>query len=170
VRSGGFRAWTPGDKGKARTITDDEFYKDYMGVEPPQQLPPADQLDKMSDEELKKLGVTRRPNAEQSKTGIRGSVFKVGGNPAVAPLKVPVHAYKGKIKPFEKFDDKDDRRALSGMSEPDGYFSLALPPGVYTIVVEVDGKCRGNALSSTDWPTVEVKDQWLDYEFRVPAR
>lgn len=161
--------------GKTQVVNADEWNRLYMGMMP--QFT-AEQLAKMTDAELQKYGYTKMSRDEFSKKygnadnkGVRGKVVRVGGAPnPVEPVYCPVHVFKGTVKPFEKYDKNDDRIAQSIHTEKDGSFSVNLPPGTYTVVVELEGgKLRGNAFDPTVWPTVTVGIGWVDYEFRVPA-
>lgn len=199
-RGGGYLAylWDTNDPLKLDEAT---FYRDYMGIEPPPSLPPQDKLDKMSDEELQKLGIRRmtkeeyekqgktpkepeKPAAVTAKTGIKATVNVVGGKEGVTPLaSIPVMIFKGKVKqPFEAFpQDKakveemlkalavDSPLVTLTKTDKDGSFSVTLPTGIYTVIVEVQGKLRGNAFNPGVWPTCEVPAEgWLEYDFKVP--
>ncbi len=151
-------------QGEPVLVKEADWYRTYMSVEPP--LSPAE-LEKLSDEQLKEIGI-QRVVAPEGKTGVRGRVLRVGGNPALVPLKVPVHVFKGEVKPFAKYDPKDDRIALSVHSDANGQFAVPLPPGLYTVVIELEGKLLGNAANPDRWPAVTVKEgAWVEYEFRT---
>lgn len=103
------------------TIEEEDWYRDYMGVQAPVPLPPQETLDKMTPEELAKIGLTRVNEAEYVKKtgglpattgkapggppaaspptavegGLRGSVVSVGGVPAIQPLAVDVYLFSG---------------------------------------------------------------------------
>jgi hypothetical protein len=156
-------------KNDVRTVQPDDFYSLYVNVRPPAPLPPAEELAKMTDEQLAKLGVSRvRPQDTFGKSGVRGRVYLVGGAAGPRPLPVPIHLFRGKVEPYDKFDDKDDRRVVSGVVTNDGSFEFVVEPGTYTVVVEVDGKMRGNAANPKSWPTVTVKEgAWTDYDIRI---
>ena len=122
----------------------------------------------ISDENWEKLylGLSARPdlNEKEAKSGIKGRVIKVGGNPALVPMQVRVYIFKG--RPIIK--DLDPRMALSGLSGADGRFTVSLPPGEYTMVIEMSGQLYGNAMKPRDgrWPSFKVEEGWLEYEFR----
>lgn len=173
--------------GSADVVSEDAWYRTYMGVEPAPKLPPGDELDKMSPDQLAKLGLARmtkddfqkkfggavpappEPPAGQ-KSGVKGVVIQVGGVPAVQPVgKVDVYALAGAVDPVASVK-ADPRVANKATTDASGGFVLPLPAGAYTIVVEVDGKALGNAVKQDRWPTVTVGGDWVDYEFRVPPR
>jgi hypothetical protein len=183
-RGGGFRvvagnySWkTYDDKMAWRTVDDKEWFKDFMNIEPPVKLPTPEEMDRMTDAELEKLGVRRMdrgeyekkfgklptPPADQAKTGLRGRVVKVGGSPALQPVKAKVQILAGKARPSDKLDTV----VATIATEADGSYAASLPPGTYTVVVEYEGKLRGNALDQSAWPSVDVKDGWVDYDVRV---
>lgn len=151
-----------------------DFYRLYLGIEPPQPQPAQHsqaELDRMGPEELKRLGikkVSRDEALKRAKTGVRGRVIKVGGQKtAVEPLAgVKVHALRGRVEPAANLDGKDGLVAAVDKTDKDGKFALPLPPGVYTLVVEQAGKFYGNSFRGERWPAVTVKDDWADYEFR----
>lgn len=155
-------------------ISSDEWYIRYVGVSPPKSIPSFEELEKMSDAELKALGLTRMNRDEYEKlygqkleaknTGVRGKVILVGGTPAVIPLKVKVFAFPDKVDP-RTVTEKD--AIVSTMSSDDGSYVLNLPAGKYKIAVQYNGHFRGNAVIQTTWPVVEVGNTWVDYEFRV---
>jgi len=182
-RDGSFKLFTWGSK-EPTIVKEDEWYRKYVGVEAPKALPKQEELDKMSDEQLKALGIQRvtqpdkkdkeqppsggNPSNTQEKTGLRGKVLKVGGIPAIQPLSVPVHVFAGKdVKPFAKIDVNGTRPAASTKSDKDGAYAVALPPGRYTVVIEYQGTLVGNAIKPDVWPSVTVGDDWKEYEFRV---
>lgn len=173
--------------GTNETVKEDDWYRTYMGTEPAQKLPPPEELDKMSEEQLAKLGLTRMTKEEfakkfggevpippdipkDAKAGVRGVVIQVGGVPALQPVKkTTLYAVKGAVDPVASLKD-DPRVAGKTVTDDNGGFSLPLPAGTYTLVVEKDGKLIGNAINQKTWPAVTVGEQWTDYEFRVPPR
>jgi hypothetical protein len=160
-------------RGKAGfTIRPDDFYRLYVGVEPPARQPSPEELDKMSEDQLKKLGVRKMTRAEyvkQAKTGIRGEVVRLAGSDkAVEPVECDVYAFRGKVEPGKKLSlALNNLVADTAKSDKDGKFELAVPPGVYTLAVYADGEMRSNSLRPGRWPTVTVKDKWVDYNFRM---
>lgn len=185
VRDGGFKVFVWGSK-EATVVTEEEWYRTFVGVEPPKKLPPPEELEKMTDEQLQKLGIQRmtkeeiekkgikvpekvqQPADSQEKSGLRGKVFKVGGIPALQPLAVTVHVFEGKdIKPFAKIDGNSPQPKKSTKADKDGSYAIALPAGVYTVVVEHQGKLLGNAIKQDSWPSITVGNDWKSYEFRV---
>lgn len=185
LRDGSFKVFFR--DGTADTVSEEDWYRVYMGVEPAAKLPTSADLDKMTPEQLAKVGLTRMtkdeyekkfggaipippPAPKDGKSGVKGVVIQVGGVPAIKPLdKVEVFALKGAVDPVPTVK-ADPRVAAKGVTDANGGFSLTLPAGTYTVVVEVDGKARGNAVNAAKWPQVTVGDGWVDYEFRVPPR
>ncbi len=121
------------------------------------------------------LDVKARPAAVVAGEGVTGKVVKLKGNfmpgPGAAggqriPLSVPVHIFKGKVKPFKTPDRKHPQLVKVVQSAKDGSFKAALPPGVYTVVAEIKGKLHLNIYTvvrpeGMRWGTVTVeKDKW----------
>lgn len=176
LRSGGWTGyyWDTADRNGKTVISDEEWERIYLGVNVPK-LPTPEEMDKMTDEQLRAFGITRMTKDEaklrtEKKSGVRGRVLRVGGNPAVVPLKVPVHVFKGQPTwETANGQPKYDRIALSSMSDSEGRFAIDLPPGEYTMMIELDGVLWGNALKTKDgkYPSFKIKeDAWTDYEFR----
>lgn len=108
----------------------------------------------------------------KGKSGVKGVVYAVKTTGAPTPLPdLPVFIFKGSQTPIERVAPTDGRLAAAGQTAKDGTFQLALPPGEYTLTIQVDGKLRGNALDQARWPTFQVKDDlWTNYEVRVLDR
>lgn len=121
---------------------------------------------------------SRKPDADpatqpaDAAQGIHGRVVKVadafddpmgGGDPQ--PHPVPVHVFRGRVQPFEK--PNPDHPALLKIVQPDqdGRFDLALPPGEYTLVLDLNGRLYiNNWLADGSWATATVREgQWTDY-------
>ncbi len=117
-------------------------------------------------------------NAATKPQGIRGKVFKLTGNHmpgpgpraggATQPLSVPVHVFKGKIKPFARPNPKHPQLVKTVRSDAKGNYAVALEPGTYTVVAEIDGKLYLNHFSGDgSWSTVMVKkDTWATWVIR----
>lgn len=170
--------------GTTDTVAADDWYRTYMGVEPAPKIPSPEQLDKMTDAELKKLGMNRMtkeeyqkkyggdvpvpPATPNAKTGVKGVVIQVGGIPAIKPLAgVTVYALTGAVDPVASVSS-DTRVVAKAVTDASGGYVLTVPDGVYTIVAEIGGKPRGNAINPKRWPSVKVGGEWVEYEFRVP--
>lgn len=172
------------------------WYRDYMGIESPVTLPPQDKLDKMTPEELAKLGLSRVSAEEYEKKfgvkppeaatpplgGLSGAVARVGGIPAVQPVEVDMLVLKGEIGPADrqqisgmlasgmKIADifkQTGRAAATTKTDKNGRYEVALPPGQYTVVIDLNGRLLGNALNQEVWPSVTVGTTRVDYDFRV---
>lgn len=121
---------------------------------------------------------------DAGKQGITGKVIQKKGNfmpgPAPAPgapapkrtelaLSVPVHIFKGKIATFEAPNPKHPSLVKIVKAGKDGVYKLALEPGEYTAVAEIDGKMYLNAFTAGEagkmtWMTVTVKaGEWTKF-------
>lgn len=115
-----------------------------------------------------------RVPAQPATQGITGKVLKLKGNfmpmvgegkrpgQSITPLAVPVHVFKGRLKPFEKPDPKHPALVQTVQADKDGVYKVAVRPGEYTVVAEINGKLYLN-LQDTEgrWGSVEVKaDKW----------
>jgi hypothetical protein len=102
-----------------------------------------------------------------AKQGVRGKVVKKTGNfmpgprPAggqTTPLSVPVHVFRGKLKPLAAPDPRHPNLVTVVKSGNDGSFEIPLEPGEYTIVAEIGGKLYLNSFDGDgSWTTVTVK-------------
>ena len=108
----------------------------------------------------------------RDKQGVSGLVVALSGNqqprigigrPAARrPISVPVHVFRGRLKPFEKPVKMHDQLVKIIQSDKAGKFKIELPPGVYSIVPVIDGKLntrRGEMDSRTGkmlWPSLRV--------------
>jgi hypothetical protein len=186
-RDGKFRAyfwdWT------AETVAAKEWYARYMGVEQPQVLPPPEELDKMTPEQLQKLGIERLtadeyekkfgvkpppPGKEPAKEpvkavdtgkqGVRGRVFQL---PLLAPVETEILAFPGRLDPKAPVDR--GKAVAMATTDKTGVYTLPLLDGTYTLLVAVGTGWQGNAVKA--WPAVEVKGGWVDdYDFRLAPR
>jgi hypothetical protein len=110
--------------------------------------------------------------ANEPAQGISGKVIKMTGDfmPSIGPRKnggrtspllVPVHIFKGKLKPFEKPNPNHPQLAMIVNSDKDGSFRAALEPGEYTVVAEINGKlylnCFTDNAGGMAWCTVTVE-------------
>lgn len=112
------------------------------------------------------------PTPSEAQQGLRVKVVKLVGDFTMDPPTgkrlpelVPVHIFRGRLQPFEKPDPRHP--ALVKISQPgkDGRLELALPPGEYTLVLEIDGRLYlNNWLEDGSWAITEVKPgHWTDY-------
>jgi hypothetical protein len=171
-REGGFLVYLVGYSHPVQ-VSEVDWYTKYMGVDPPLASIPPEQLEKMTDEQLTALGIKRVPKEQpkDAKSGLKGIVFRAGGDPAIQPLKLPVLILKGSVT-----DEVKDLKAWAKqvvaaevVSDDKGFYQVPLEPGEYTVVVEENGKLWGNALKPDRFPTVKVKkDTWTEYDFRRP--
>jgi hypothetical protein len=128
--------------------------------------------------------------------GVRGRVIKktgnfmpgsVGGPPSsggavkkagapdttrrTGPLEVPVHVFRGAVAVKTTLDPKDPALVTSVRSDANGEYRVALPPGTYTVVAEIDGKLYLNSFGAGAaagdagrWSTVDVApNAWADW-------
>ena len=110
-------------------------------------------------------GPSTSPNEKQ---GVRGKVLKKKGNfmpgpdapkGQTTPLSVPVHVFRGKLKPIETPNPKHPSLITTVKSGSDGSFAIGLAPGEYTVVAEIDGKLYLNLFDGDgNWLTVTVKE------------
>jgi len=112
--------------------------------------------------------------------GVRGVVVKLTGNhmPRVGParpgggasrpLSVPVHVFKGALKPLARPNPKHPALVKTVRSDKQGNYRASLPPGVYTVVAEIKGKLYLNVLRSDgNWATVTVHPgRWTTWAIR----
>ena len=125
------------------------------------------------------IAVPRPPAPPATATqGITGKVVKLKGDfmptvgegkrpgISVTPLAVPVHVFSGKLKPFEKPDPEHPALVQTVQAGKDGVYKVALPPGEYTVVAEINGKLYLNSFGGDgSWSTVEVKqDKWTTHD------
>ena len=83
--------------------------------------------------------------------GLGGPPLKTG------PLSVPVHVFRGPLKPFTKPNPKHPALVKTVRSDKQGNYRVALPPGVYTVVAEIRGKLHLTARRDDGhWATVTV--------------
>jgi len=129
-----------------------------------------------------------QPMAKPGPQGVRGKVSKLVGNqmpgviapgpagkllgrggpnpPGGGPLSVPVHVFKGKVKVNHNNppapDPKHKQLVKIVQADKNGRYILALEPGEYTVVAEIDGKLYLNSFSGKGfWSTVTVgADEW----------
>ena len=117
-------------------------------------------------------GPAVRPPAAKPSQGVRGRVVKLVGDFTLDPPRgrrlpqaVPVHVFRGRLLPLEKPDPKHP--ALIKIVQPgrDGRFEIALPPGEYTLVAEIDGELYINSwMEDGCWAVVDVRPgRWTDY-------
>lgn len=116
----------------------------------------------------------------QGAQGVHGMVLKLTGNhmPGVAParpaggatrpLSVPVHVFKGALKPFAKPHQQRAALVKTARSDKRGNYRVPLPPGVYTVVAEIKGKLYLNLRRSDgNWATITVHPgQWATWIIR----
>ena len=117
-------------------------------------------------------GAARRPPAAKPAQGIRGRVVKLVGDFTMdpprgesVPQSVPVHVFRGRVKPLDAPDPKHPRLVRIVKPGGDGRFELALPPGEYTLVAEVDGKLYLNSWADDGcWTPVIVRaGRWTEF-------
>ncbi len=106
------------------------------------------------------------------KQGVRCRVVKMVGDftmepptGRLVPMRVPVHVFRGRIKPFEQPDLKHPALIKVLQSGKDGRCELALPPGEYTLVADIDNELYlNNQMEDGNWAIVVVRaGEWSDY-------
>jgi hypothetical protein len=106
--------------------------------------------------------------------GVRGQVVKMTGDfmpgPGPSrgrrtPLAVPVYVFKGRIRPMAKPPREHPALLKVLQADKEGRFELALPPGEYTVVAEIDGALYLNLISGPgEWGSVKVNaGKWTDF-------
>lgn len=121
------------------------------------------------------------PAAEPAQ-GVTGKILKMEGNfmPSIGqranggqvlPISVPVHVFKGKLKSFEKPDPKHPQLVATVRSDKDGVYRVALEPGEYTIVAEINGRLYLNSYVDFEggmgWSTVIVAaGKWTTFDIK----
>ncbi|MEI8195206.1 MAG: hypothetical protein WCI73_04795 [Phycisphaerae bacterium] len=85
------------------------------------------------------------------------------GTAKVAGLSVPVHVFKGSMSPYKGQAKEQKEWVATVKADAQGYFEVALEPGEYTVVAEIDGKPYLNvmvfdsAAGRASWPTLRVE-------------
>jgi hypothetical protein len=114
----------------------------------------------------------RTPANPAAPQGLRVKVVKMIGDFTMdpptgqrVPELAPVHLFRGRIQPFETPDPKHPALVKIVHPNKDGRFEMELPPGVYTLVLEIDGRLYlNNWLDDGSWAIVEVKPGvWTEY-------
>jgi hypothetical protein len=104
--------------------------------------------------------------------GIRGRVIKLTGDFTIEPptgkqmpQSAPVHVFRGRLQPLDAPDPKHPALVKILQADKEGRFEIALPPGEYTLVAEIDGKLYINSwMDDGCWAVVKVKPgKWTDY-------
>lgn len=138
------------------------WQKDMMGVDPKLSELTPEQIAKMSDEELAKLGIKREkvdpppvPDKPTEKSGIRG---KLEGN----KVEVELVAMTGVVNKMSVADIKRSNRIAGSVKiGPSADFALPLPAGLYTIVI-IEGNAAQGLGPNGQWTAIKIADQWLD--------
>ncbi len=114
--------------------------------------------------------------AGDGKQGLQGQVVKLSGNfmpgpgprpgGTRTPLAVLVHVFRGKVKPFGAPDRKHAQLVTVVQADKDGRLKVALPPGEYAAVAEIDGKLYLNLYDGDGhWGTVQVQPgRWTTFD------
>ncbi|MGQ9662360.1 MAG: hypothetical protein ACUVWX_08505 [Kiritimatiellia bacterium] len=97
--------------------------------------------------------------------GIRGQVVKLVGDFTMdpptgqrVPISVPVHVFRRRIQPFEKPNSQHPALVKVLHSDKEGKFEIELPPGEYTVVIELSGKLYlNNWMEDGCWAVTVVK-------------
>ena len=87
-----------------------------------------------------------------------------GGGQKRAPLAVPVHVFRGRVKVFEKPDRDHPALVAVVQADKEGKFRVPLESGEYTLVAEIDGRLYLNSMTGDgDWsPTRVEAGAWQD--------
>src|ERR1700748_3526977 len=90
---------------------------------------------------------------------VYGTVTKLIGNkmpvpgmksqPGVPLSRIPVHVFRGKIRPFKNFQDRPSLSLVTtAYTASDGRFVFDVSPGIYTVVAEIENEMYLNSYSS----------------------
>lgn len=99
-----------------------------------------------------------------------GAIKKAGAppsTPTTTPLSVPVHVFRGgDIPSTTSFDPKHPAFLTTVNSDASGSYVVALAPGKYTIVAEIDGKLYLNSYAGDDaWSSIDVAaNSWTEWD------
>ncbi|MDQ3339080.1 MAG: hypothetical protein M4D80_28300 [Myxococcota bacterium] len=114
--------------------------------------------------------------------GVSGTVERVEGDfmpplpenyrGTVTPLSCRVFVFAGKIKSDTPIDEKHPSLRALVKSDAAGRFTVALDPGTYTIVAELDGKLYLNSFDGYGfWNTITVEPhKFVDYKIADTSR
>jgi inhibitor of cysteine peptidase len=127
--------------------------------------------------EIKAQASSQPGKADEPKQGVTGKVIKMKGDfmpgPGPArgtrtPLSVPVWVFKGKVKTHEKPDPQHPSLVTTVKSDKDGVYRVSLPPGVYTVVAEINGKLYLNSFDGDgNWGSIKVEaDAWTTFDIK----
>ena len=115
---------------------------------------------------------SQAPAAADAAQGIRGQVIKLVGDFTLdpptgreEPQSVPVHVFRGRLQPLDAPDPEHPALIKILQPDKDGRFEIALPPGEYTLVAEIDGKLYINSwMEDGSWAVVNVlPGRWTDF-------
>ena len=119
-----------------------------------------------------------KPAMPKQAQGLTGKVVKLVGNfmpgpgPRLGatrtPLSVPVHVFRGKVAPFLKPNRKHPQLVRVVQAGRDGAYRIALPPGEYTAVAEINGRMYLNIQAMGPggpvWASVQVRaGKWTTF-------
>jgi hypothetical protein len=134
------------------------------------QAPPASPLPQAGTADVP--ATTATPATAESNEGLRVKVVKMIGDFTLSPPTgqrlpelAPVHVFRGRVQPFETPDPKHPALIKIVQPDKDGGFEIPLPPGEYTLVLDIKGWLYlNNWLDDGSWAiTVVQPHQWTDY-------
>ncbi len=107
--------------------------------------------------------------------GVKGRVSRLMGNQMPGPgrppdpgqpLSVPVHVFRGQVKPFAGPAAKHAAFVATVKSDKGGNYQVPLPAGVYTVVIEFEGQLYLNLFDGAGcWGSVTVKaGEWARWD------
>jgi hypothetical protein len=80
------------------------------------------------------------------------------GSGSREPLSVPVHVFRGALKPIKTLDPKPSSFVATVRSDAQGHYRATLTPGTYTVVAEIGGGLYLNSLDAFgNWTTIVVE-------------
>ena len=88
------------------------------------------------------------------------------------PLSVPVHVFRGELKPLVRPDRTHPQWLKAVTSDKQGLYRVALGPGEYTVVAEIDGRlCLNLRGPKGDWATVRVREgHWATWDIEATSK
>jgi hypothetical protein len=216
-RDGGFLIFT--EKSEQIKVSAKDWYEKYLNVvmeesssdapvsepidpsQPPiTNMPKPEELEKMTDEQLKERGIRRVPLDELRKAGVplpkdlppvqpdppaeqpakpETGERKITGGLLVTALKVeqtlkPMIGVTLRVLiPLPPGNRGIPQTKALGVTDQNGKCDFRLAPGTYQVVLEMNGDTKewyGNSLDGKDWPTVEVTNAMQDYVFRYTPK
>lgn len=121
------------------------------------------------------------PSPSSTGGGVRGTVTELTGDympPAPPAIPTPVaasHVYvfaapHPMIETAAQVDPADPAYRGTAITDAEGRFELALPPGRYQVVAEVEGHLIASCVADGTWCPLEVGADWLTVRINDTSR